>query len=274
LKQNFYINKVFNSLIDENCNSVIIAFVVALVVGLVVGCYWGVATQQSLISTLKAELDKTTAELRGLRTEVEKLVASKPQLPTPKPVTVTARTTALIIVDMQNDFCKPNGSLFVGPSVTASIPHIKALLDRARKAGVHVIYTQDWHPADDPEFKIWPMHCVQGTWGAEVIDELKPMPGDYVVKKTTYDAFFARKTDVSLEDLLKDLNVDTVIVTGTVSNICVMHVVAGASLRGFKVVVPIDCISALNDYGQELAIFQMSFLYRAEITNSTLITFT
>ena len=53
-----------------------------------------------------------------------------------------------------------------------------------------------------------------------------------------------------------------------------MHVVAGASLRGLRVVVPTDCISALNDYGQELAIFQMSFLYRAEITTSTLITFT
>lgn len=121
------------------------------------------------------------------------MLAAKPKLPTPKPVVVSSNTTALIIVDMQNDFCKPEGSLFLGPNVTATIPHIRFLLDKARAAGMVVIYTQDWHAPDDPEFKIWPVHAVRDTWGAAVIDELRPTPKDYFIKKTTYDAFSLQK---------------------------------------------------------------------------------
>jgi nicotinamidase-related amidase len=196
-------------------------------------------------------------------------VAEKPKMPEPQPVKLSSKTTALIIVDMQNDFCKKQGKLYVGPMCDKSIPCLQKLLNKARAAKLPIIYTQDWHIPDDPEFKIWPPHTVQDTWGSQIIDELKPTEGDYLIKKQKYDGFF--KTE--LEDLLKKLGVDTVIVTGTVSNICVMHTAGSAALRGYKVVVPIDAISAINDYGQELAIYQMSFLYRAEITTTDKITF-
>ena len=194
---------------------------------------------------------------------------SKPRLPAPKAVTLPPKTTALIIIDMQNDFCRPDGKLYVGQMCAKTFPRIRALLDRSREAGVPVIYSQDWHGPDDPEFKTWPAHCVANTWGAEIVDELKPTARDRLVKKVTYDVFFRTE----MEDLLKELGVDTVIVTGTVSNICVMHAVAGASLRGYRVVVPIDCISALNDYAQELAIYQMSTVYRTAITASDMVRF-
>jgi len=252
----------------------------ALAAGLAAGYYLGLRKlrrrllqQASDLDRARADLSEARAELDALKAELERLRAARPRLPEPEPVALQARTTALIVVDMQNDFCKPEGKLFVGPSVAATIPRIKGLLERARAAGAAIVYTQDWHAPDDPEFKVWPAHCVEGTWGAEVVDELKPRPGEHLVKKSTYDPFFTPKAEPSLEGLLGGLGVDTVIVTGTVSNICVMHTVAGASLRGLKVVVPVDCISALDSYGQELAVFQASSLYRARITASSLITF-
>jgi nicotinamidase-related amidase len=257
-----------------------LAFTATLLAGLTAGYYLGSWQERRRLLKrvgdlyqLREDLSKAKAELDELKAEFERIRAARPKLPEPEPMALQARTTALIVVDMQNDFCKPEGRLFVGPSATATIPRIKELLERARAAGAAIIYTLDWHPPDDPEFKMWPAHCVQGTWGAEVVDELKPRAEDHLVRKSSYDPFFTPKAEPSLESLLRGLGVDTVVVAGTVSNICVMHTVAGASLRGFKVIVPVDCISALNIYGQELAIFQASFLYRAKITASNLVTF-
>ena len=79
-------------------------------------------------------------------------------------------TTALLVVDVQNDFADPSGSLYVkgGEQV---VPFINAEIDAAQKAGARIFYTQDWHPPSTPHFQkdggIWPVHCVQNTWGAE-----------------------------------------------------------------------------------------------------------
>ncbi|MBC7109059.1 MAG: cysteine hydrolase, partial [Methanomassiliicoccales archaeon] len=129
---------------------------------------------------------------------------------------------------------------------------------RARKAKATVIYTQDWHASDDPEFRIWPPHCVAGTWGAEIIAELAPQPGEPTVKKTSYDPFFR----TGLEDLLHEKGVDHVVIVGTVANICVLHAASSAALRGFRVIVPKDCVSALNEFDLLLAFRQLTFLYR------------
>lgn len=238
--------------------------------------------QESRIAQLELELAKVKDELVKAR-EALKQLSMKLELLTPpaeflKPtsVTVDAKKTAVMVVDMQNDFCNPKGSLFVGPSVEAAIPCIKTLLDRARGVGIPIIYTQDWHAPDDPEFAIWPIHCVRNTWGAEVVEELKPKPGDIMLRKMTYDSWFKPKTMEDLEDIVKRLNVTHIIVVGTVSHICVMHAVAGAALRGYKVVVPIDCISSIEsfkEFSHQFSIFQMKFLYGADITKVDLITF-
>ena len=84
-------------------------------------------------------------------------------------------TTALLVVDVQNDFADPNGSLYVkgGEEI---IPLINREIDRARAAGAPIFYTQDWHPESTPHFQkdggIWPVHCVMGTWGAEFHPDL------------------------------------------------------------------------------------------------------
>jgi nicotinamidase-related amidase len=185
-------------------------------------------------------------------------------------VTVDPRRTAVIVVDMQNDFVKPGGKLQV-PSAQEAVGPIARLLERARQAGALVIYTQDQHGEDDPEYRIWGEHVKVGTWGVEIIPELAPQPGDEVVAKPRYDAFYASR----MEDLLRSHpEIDTLIITGTVTNICVLHTAGSAALRWYKVIVPRDGVAALSEFDQEAALHQIDFLYKGTITTVDAIMFT
>lgn len=178
-------------------------------------------------------------------------------------VEVKPKTTALLIVDMQNDLVKEGGKLVV-PTAKDTIPAIRKLLVEARLYGMFVAYTQDSHLPNDPEFPIWGEHCLIGTWGWEIVDELKPQPNELVVQKRRYDGFYG----TTLEHDLRVAGVDTLIVTGTVANICVLHTAGSAALRWFKVIVPKDGISALTDFDMEAALRQIYFLYRGIITTA------
>ncbi|MCS6785089.1 MAG: cysteine hydrolase [Candidatus Caldarchaeum sp.] len=193
---------------------------------------------------------------------------SEPEIPKPVPVAIESSTSALLIVDMQNDFCDPKGKLFVPASVSTVQP-LKNLLSKARKAGVRVFYTQDWHGPNDPEFAIWGEHALAGTWGAEILDQLKPEPEDVVVKKLRYDGFYG----TSLDHLLRLYGVKNIVITGTVANICVLHTAGSAALRWYNVYLPVDCVSALTDFDMKIALRQISFLYRGILTTSDIIDF-
>lgn len=182
-----------------------------------------------------------------------------PEIPWAEGIELPKGKTAVLVVDMQNDFVHKDGALPV-PGASATIPAIRDLLQRARDAGVGVIFTQDWHAPDDPEFEIWPRHCVAGTWGAEIVPELAPREDEPRVKKTTYDPFY--KTD--LEGILRRRKIEHLVIVGTVANICVLHAAGSASLRGLKVVVPKDGVSALSEFDMLLAFRQLTFLYRGK----------
>ena len=178
-------------------------------------------------------------------------------------VELPADKTAVIVVDMQNDFVKPGGKLYV-PTAQATVEPIRRLLGRARRAGVRIFYTQDTHYDKDPEYEIWGEHVKFGTWGWEIIDELKPEPGDIVIVKTRYDGFYG----TPLDDLLRVYGVEYTVIVGTVANICVLHTAASAALRWYKVVVPIDGISALNEFDLHAALRQIDFLYKGTIVKT------
>jgi nicotinamidase-related amidase len=184
-------------------------------------------------------------------------VVEIPEIPWTERVELPADRTAVLVVDMQNDFVHEKGALRV-PAAAATVGPICDLLSRARKAEVQVLFTQDWHSPDDEEFRIWPPHCVAGTWGAEIIAELSPQANEARVKKTTYDPFFRTE----LEELLRESGTKNLVVVGTVANICVLHAAGSAALRGFKVVVPKDGVSALTDFDLLAAFRQITFLYR------------
>ena len=176
--------------------------------------------------------------------------------------------TAVLIADMLVDFVSPAGKLFV-PDTRKTIAPLRRLIDRGRKAGATLTYIQDWHRPDDPEFSIWGPHAIQETPGTRVIPELAPSPRDYVIRKRTYDPFFA--TDLDL--LLRQKHIKNVIVTGTVANICVLHAAGSADLRGYEVIVPIDTISALTPFDFQTALRQISFVYQGKLTYSSGIKF-
>ncbi len=185
-----------------------------------------------------------------------------PTYPVVPSVVLDPKRTAVVVVDMQNDFVKPEGKLFV-PAAQDAIEPIARLLKKAREAGVLIIYTQDLHGENDPEYEIWGEHVKAGTWGAEIVEELAPQPGDEIVSKPRYDAFYASR----MEDLLRTRpEIDTLIITGTVTNICVLHTAGSAALRWYKVVVPKDAVAALSEFDQEAALHQIDFLYKGIIT--------
>lgn len=180
-------------------------------------------------------------------------------------VQLPADDTALIIVDMQNDFVKPEGNLVVS-AAGETVPRIQNLLKAARKNKVHIAYTQDTQVEGDPEFDVWPVHCLKGTWGWQIIEEIQPQEKDLVCLKNRYDGFYGTWLDHFLNNIW---GIKHVVIVGTVANICVAHTAASAGLRWYHVVVPADGISALNEFDQALTLRQISTLYSGSVVRST-----
>ncbi len=157
------------------------------------------------------------------------------------------KKTAVLVVDMLNDFV--TGALKCDRGL-AIVPHLSAFLPAARGQGLPVIYCNDAHlKGIDHELKFWGDHAIAGTKGAEVIPELKPGEGDYVVPKRRYSGFF--HTDLDL--LLRELGVERVILTGLHAHMCVRHTAADAYQLGYDVLVATDCTDSFTkedyDYG-------------------------
>jgi nicotinamidase/pyrazinamidase len=129
--------------------------------------------------------------------------------------------TALLVIDMLNDFLDPGGSLYVGVQAREIIPFVARKIAEFRARGRVVIFVCDAHAPDDLEFGAFPAHAVQGGWGAGIIPELAPAPGDHRVDKTRHSAF----DDTDLDDLLQEEQVEEVHLVGVVTSICVLSTV-------------------------------------------------
>ena len=185
-------------------------------------------------------------------------------------VVVNPVETAVLVVDMQKDFCYEDGALFVGDAVRRIIPNIKALLEDARRKGLPLIFTQDWHSPEDDEFAVWGRHCVEYTRGAELIDELAEVEERvFVVRKTKYTAFF----ETELEAHLREKGIKKLIIVGVATNICVLHTAIDASLRGFEIIIPEDCVAALSNYEQEYSLYHIKNVLKGIVTSSDALTF-
>jgi len=184
-----------------------------------------------------------------------------PKLRIENEVVLESGKTALIIVDMQNDFVKDGGSLFVA-NAKGTIDNIKSLINSARLKKVKIVYTQDTHYDGDKEWEIWPVHCKKGTKGWEIIDELRPTDGDLIIEKNRYDGFYETPMEHYLSHVWK---IENLIIIGTVSNICVAHTAASAGLRWYKLIIPSDGISSLTDFDHQMTLRQVSTLYSGRI---------
>lgn len=166
---------------------------------------------------------------------------------------------AVIVIDMAKDFVY--GSLRSERALSI-VPRLKKLIGEARRLGVPVVYVNDAHLPSDPEIRLWGEHAMRGSEGSRVIDELAPEKGDYVLEKRTYSAFY----ETGLDLLLRSLGVDTVILTGIHTNICVRHTAADAFFRGYKIVVPSDAVEAFTEREHLEGLEYLKRIYGAEIT--------
>jgi nicotinamidase/pyrazinamidase len=166
--------------------------------------------------------------------------------------------TALLVVDVQNDFASPEGSLYVREGERV-VPVVNAEIERARAAGSRVIYTADSHPASTPHFAkdggIWPVHCVAGTWGAAFHPDL--VVDGPVVRKgvhgedgysgfTTRDPVTGETVPTELPGLLQDLGVTRIVVAGLATDYCVRWTALDARERGLRATVLSEAIRAVD----------------------------
>ena len=173
---------------------------------------------------------------------------------------------AIIIVDMLNDFV--TGSLKCDRAQRI-IPPLMKLIKEARKNNIPVIYSNDAHIRGiDHELKLWGDHAIAGTEGAKVIPELEPEEGDYTVPKRRYSGFYG--TD--LEMLLRELNTDTVILTGMHAHMCVRHTAADAYYRGYSIIVPTDGVDSFTEEDYQAGLKYLREVYGAVITDVDTIT--
>jgi nicotinamidase-related amidase len=186
-----------------------------------------------------------------------------PEYEVSETVRVDPARTALVVVDMQNDFVREGGSLRV-PDAEATIPAIATLLELARGSDMKVVFTQDSHTDGDPEWAIWPVHAREGSWGWEIVDDLAPRAGEAVIRKVRYDGFYG----TSLDHLLRQWGVDTLVLCGTVANICVHYTAASAALRWYSVIVVKDAVSALDPFDLESSLRQTAFLFAGRVTTA------
>ncbi len=171
---------------------------------------------------------------------------------------------ALLVIDMLNDFIRHEGALPV-PQAEDIIEPIKNLIHEFRKLGNPVIYICDTHRGTDREFEVWGTHAVEGTWGAQVIDELKPEAGEPVIKKRRFSGFYGTDLDLTL----RELGVSTLVATGVLTNICVMYTVTDARQLGYEVYVASDGVAAVSEDMHRFALKQMEEVTGAVIAESS-----
>ena len=169
---------------------------------------------------------------------------------------IDSRRTAVLVVDMLNEFCKEGGAMVL-PGYEALIAPQTQVIESARGAGAPVVFIVDTHRRNmrrEREFAKRTPHCIEGEWGCQVIDELAPGEDDIIVVKRRYSGFFNTDLDLTLEDMA----IDTVIVMGVVTNICVRSTVHDAFFHGYQVVVPEDCVAATGPREQESSLYDIA----------------
>lgn len=171
------------------------------------------------------------------------------------PVTLDPAHTAVLVVDMVNDFCLPDGAMPLPDAGRLYEPQ-RQVIEAVRDTGGVVVQVVDTHRSnlrEDREFRTRDPHCLEGTHGAQVVEELAPRDDDLVVLKRRFSGFFA--TDLDL--VLRDMHVEHVVVMGVVTNICVRSTVHDAFFLGYRVVVPEDTVAATGDREQASSLYDI-----------------
>ncbi len=166
---------------------------------------------------------------------------------------------ALVIVDMLKDFV--DGEL-ANERAQRIVRPLERLLEHARASGWVVVFSNDAHKPGDPELKVWGEHAMEGSPGAEVIEEIAPREGEIVSPKRSYGAF----DETGLAERLKAKGVEEVVITGQHTHICVRHSSYGALRNGFEITIPRGAVCAFEGVDEDDALEYLRMAYGANIT--------
>lgn len=168
---------------------------------------------------------------------------------------------ALLITDVLNDFIRENGKLYIGDGGKKIISPIQKELEKFRKEKNPVFYICDCHRSDDKEFNLFPPHCLFGTEGADIIEELKPLRDDFIIHKRRYSGFFQTDLDITLrEEGISELEL-----VGVCTNICVLYTAASARMLNYKVTILKDAVASFDQQAHDFALKQMKDVLGVEI---------
>ena len=167
----------------------------------------------------------------------------------------------LIIVDMLKDFMEEKGALFCGDHCRMIISFVADILENMRNERAAIIFLGDCHEEDDKEFTLFPPHCIVNTEGAELIDELKALPGEYFINKTRYSGFYG--TD--LDEVLTNEEVKEVYLVGVCTSICVMETVADLRNRDYPTFVFRQGVADFDQEAHDFALRRMEKILGAII---------
>ncbi|MFQ6109651.1 MAG: cysteine hydrolase family protein [Candidatus Aminicenantales bacterium] len=168
---------------------------------------------------------------------------------------------ALFVIDMLNDFLHEDGALYCGETSRKIIPFVKEKIDEFHHRGDPVVFICDSHDPDDLEFRMFPRHCVTGTEGGQIIDELPVAGEDVIVRKTRYSAFY----NTNLDEVLKEQGIAEVHVVGVCTSICVMDTVGDLRNRDYQVIVYREGVADFDQNAHQFSLERMKKTYGAEI---------
>lgn len=162
-------------------------------------------------------------------------------------------STAVLVVDMVNDFCADGGTMVL-PDAEHIYEPIRSLTDTCRRQGIQIVWIRDQHEdLADEEFRKRTPHCLKGTWGTELIDAFHPRDEDSVRTKHRFSGFFG--TD--LHHWLQARRIHTLILCGVVTNICVRSTAHDAFFLGYDVIVAKDACAATGEREQLSSLYDI-----------------
>ena len=167
----------------------------------------------------------------------------------------------VLLTDMLHGFMDEGCPLYCGANARRIIPNIRRRLEKEVKAGSKIFYICDHHAPDDPEFKMFPPHCIEGSPETEVIPELAEFPGE-IIKKKRYSAF----SGTELAAKLKRLKPEKIIIVGVCTDICVCHSAADARALDYEVEVPADCVASFDERAHAYALEHMEKVLGVKVT--------
>ena len=181
--------------------------------------------------------------------------------------------TAVIVVDMQNCFAHEDGSLY-SPASETIIEDIEQFLE-SNPDEILTVYTRDTHTKQQfdemtnyDEFDRGGEHAIDGSWGHKIVNGISTMQSDFILDKSTYDAFY----NTNLDCMLQERDIDSVIICGTLANVCVMHTASSAALNDYQTIVLEDLVGYIEETDKDYALDHIDWLF-GSVKNTTEISF-